>query len=56
MFPDIHVRLPGWVSVFCEEISSTENVNGNYPIISELYKVFNEDYDVSLFVNKVINF
>ncbi len=22
MFPDIHVRLPGWVSVFCEEWKS----------------------------------
>lgn len=44
------------VSVFCDEISDSNNLNGNYPIISELYKVFNEkNYDISSFVSKVID-
>lgn len=44
------------VSVFCEEISDSNNLNGSYPIISELYKVFNEkNYDISSFVSKVID-
>ncbi|MCF8368132.1 MAG: hypothetical protein K9G76_03760 [Bacteroidales bacterium] len=42
------------VSAFCEQISKKKKLNGDYPIISELHKVFNEDYDVSSFVNKVI--
>lgn len=44
------------VGVFCEEISKKNKLNNHYPIISELYKVFNEkNYDVSTFVSKVIN-
>ncbi len=43
------------VSVFCEEISRTKSLTCNFPIMAELYKVFNEDYDISGFVNKVIN-
>jgi glycerol-3-phosphate dehydrogenase (NAD(P)+) len=43
------------VSVFCEEISKTKSLSCNFPIMAELYKVFNEDYDISGFVNKVIN-
>lgn len=44
------------VGVFCEEISGKNNLNGNFPIISELYRVFNEnDYDISRFVPRVIN-
>jgi glycerol-3-phosphate dehydrogenase (NAD(P)+) len=44
------------VGVFCEEISKKSKLNSHYPIISELYKVFNEkDYDISTFVSKVIN-
>jgi len=45
------------VGVFCEEISKKDNLKSHYPIISELYKVFNEkNYDVSSFVSKVINY
>ena len=44
------------VGVFCEEISKKNRLNSHYPIISELYKVFNEqNYDISGFVNRVIN-
>ena len=44
------------VGVFCEEISQKSKMNSHYPIISELYKVFNEkNYDVSSFVSKVID-
>jgi glycerol-3-phosphate dehydrogenase (NAD(P)+) len=42
------------VSVFCEEISKNHSLTCTFPIIAELYKVFNEDYDISGFVNKVI--
>lgn len=45
------------VGVFCEEISKKNKLNNHYPIISELYKLFNEkNYDISGFVNKVINY
>ncbi len=37
------------VSVFCDEISIARSKNCKYPIMAELYKVFNEDYDVSNF-------
>jgi glycerol-3-phosphate dehydrogenase (NAD(P)+) len=43
------------ISVFCEEISKRGKNGSQYPIISELYNVFNRDYDISKFVNKVIN-
>jgi len=44
------------VGVFCDEISGKNNLNGSYPIISELYKLFNEkNYDISSFVSKVIH-
>jgi glycerol-3-phosphate dehydrogenase (NAD(P)+) len=43
------------VGVFCEEISKSKSISGKYPIIAELYRVFNEDYDISKFVNRVIN-
>lgn len=42
------------VNVFCEEISHTEQPGCSYPIISELYKLFNNDYDIQEFVNRVI--
>ena len=43
------------INVFCKEFSKGSHSECNYPIISELYKVFNEDYDLSGFVDKVIN-
>ncbi len=42
------------VNVFCEEISRTNSVDCEYPIIGELYKLFNGDYKISEFVNNVI--
>lgn len=42
------------VSVFCDEIAKSKSRSCNYPIMAELYKVFNEDYDTSNFVNEVI--
>jgi len=52
-----HVILEGKIaiSVFCEEITSKGKNGSHYPIISELYKVFNRDYDISKFVSKVVN-
>jgi len=43
------------VGVFCEQMSQLDIKKCEFPIMSELYKVFNEDYDLSNFVNKVIN-
>jgi glycerol-3-phosphate dehydrogenase (NAD(P)+) len=42
------------VNVFCEEISKTNSVDCEYPIIGELYKLFNGEYKISEFVNNVI--
>ncbi len=43
------------VSVFCDELAKSQARSCHYPIMAELYKVFNGNYDVSNFVNKVIN-
>ncbi|MDZ7778291.1 MAG: hypothetical protein U5L09_23065 [Bacteroidales bacterium] len=44
------------VEVFCEERYSFNEVEKKYPIIAELYKVFNDsDYEISDFIWKVIN-
>lgn len=40
--------------VFCEQIAEKHNMDGKYPIISEIYKVFNENYDISRFVNNLL--
>jgi len=51
------VLLEGRVSaqIFCDEISKTNSLK-NFHIISELYKVFNSDYDSSHFVSKLLEF
>ena len=51
------VLLEGRISVqiFCDEISKTNSLKDFY-IISELYKVFNSDYDSSQFVSKILEF
>ena len=41
------------VNVFCEEISKRNSLKDFY-IISELYKVFNEEYDVSKFLKNIL--
>lgn len=43
------------VNVFCDDFSRANSKSCNYPIMSELYKVFRGNYDISGFVNKVIN-
>jgi glycerol-3-phosphate dehydrogenase (NAD(P)+) len=42
------------VGIFCEKMSNLELSACGFPIMSELYKVFNEGYDLSIFVNEVI--
>ncbi|MBN1339267.1 MAG: NAD(P)-binding domain-containing protein [Bacteroidales bacterium] len=42
------------VNIFCEEIAVKNNLDCKFPIISELFKVFNEKYDVSKFVNRLL--
>ena len=43
------------INIFCNEISKTKTLKGHYPIMAELYKVFNEDYNVSNLLNKILN-
>ena len=41
------------VNVFTEEISRSSGME-DYPIIGELYKVFNNGYDISAFVSRIL--
>jgi len=43
------------VNVFCEEITKSNSIQCDLPIIGELYKLFNGDYKISEFVSRVIN-
>jgi glycerol-3-phosphate dehydrogenase (NAD(P)+) len=44
------------VNVFYEEISKILNVQKEFPIIGELYKIFNTEYDASSFVSNLLIF
>ena len=44
------------VNIFCDEISKKNGLDCKYPIISELYKLFNEEYDFGKFASKVVNY
>ena len=44
------------VNVFYEEISKILDVRKEFPIIGELYKIFNTEYDVSAFVSNLLVF
>ncbi|MCB0805770.1 MAG: hypothetical protein KDC05_08210, partial [Bacteroidales bacterium] len=43
------------VNVFCDEISKSNSIHCNLPIIGELYELFNGEYKISEFVNRVLN-
>ena len=43
------------VNVFYEEISKFMDVNTEFPIIAELYKIFNSEYNLSGFVNTLLH-
>ena len=43
------------VDVFYELIAKTMSVEVSFPIIAELYHIFHSKYDISLFVNTVLN-
>ncbi len=43
------------VNVFHEEIANMNADIKNYPILHELYQVFNTEYDISAFVGKLLN-
>lgn len=42
-------------TVFYEEISKFKDVNKEFPIIAELYKIFSDSYHVSEFVNSILS-
>ena len=42
------------MNVFYEEISRILDVKKEFPIIGELYKIFNTEYDVSAFVSNLL--
>jgi glycerol-3-phosphate dehydrogenase (NAD(P)+) len=44
------------VNVFYKEISAIMDVHKEFPIIGELYKIFNTDYDVATFVSNLLTF
>lgn len=44
------------VDVFYQQISKTMSVEDNFPIIAELYHIFHSKYDISLFVNAILNY
>jgi glycerol-3-phosphate dehydrogenase (NAD(P)+) len=44
------------VNIFFEEISRIRDVSLEFPIIAELYKILNQKYDISGFVNTVLSF
>jgi glycerol-3-phosphate dehydrogenase (NAD(P)+) len=43
------------VNVICEEVCKAGQI-GEFPIIRELYNVFNDHYDISSFVNRLLSF
>lgn len=43
------------VQVFYEELEKRQLTGVNYPLMTELYKVFNTDYDIGKFVNNILN-
>ncbi|MEI7664036.1 MAG: NAD(P)H-dependent glycerol-3-phosphate dehydrogenase [Bacteroidota bacterium] len=42
--------------IFYKEISKTMPVEHHFPIIAELYMIFHSKYDISQFVNRILNF
>jgi glycerol-3-phosphate dehydrogenase (NAD(P)+) len=43
------------LNIFYEEISKKMNVEQQFPIIAELYRIFNTKYDSSAFVDNILN-
>lgn len=43
------------VNVFYRELSKRMSVEENFPIIAELWRIFNGSYDVSAFVERILN-
>jgi len=44
------------VNVFYRELSKRMSVEDQFPIIAELFKIFNSKYDISDFVERILNF
>jgi glycerol-3-phosphate dehydrogenase (NAD(P)+) len=42
--------------IFYKEISTSKVVEDHYPIMAELYKIFHTKYDITQFVNKILDF
>ncbi|MBE0646308.1 MAG: NAD(P)-binding domain-containing protein [Bacteroidales bacterium] len=42
------------VNIFYEELSKKLVVGDHFPIVAELYKIFNNSYDISSFVNAIL--
>lgn len=43
------------LNIFYEELSKKIDVENQFPIITELYRIFNTSYDVSGFVERILN-
>ncbi len=44
------------VNIFYEELSKKLTVEEHFPIVAELYKIFNSQYDISFFVQAILTF
>ena len=42
------------VNIFYKELSKTLSVEKQFPIVAELFKIFNDSYDISSFVNSIV--
>jgi len=43
------------VNIFYDELSKKLAVGNHFPIVAELYKIFNDHYDISSFVNSILS-
>ena len=43
------------VNIFYNKLSQSKEIHGQYPMLEELYKIFNEDYDTKNFVNIILS-
>jgi len=42
------------VGIFYDQLSRSEKMQGKFPMLEELYKIFNSEYDINNFVNTIL--
>jgi glycerol-3-phosphate dehydrogenase (NAD(P)+) len=43
------------VNVLCEQLSGQDKACASFPLITELHQVFNQEYDIKNFVNRILS-